>query len=224
MKIRDLFDACATTYDANRPKLIPEFDRFYGTLIEQIPFVGSASFRVLDLGAGTGLLSAMLRKQFPATEILLTDISDEMLSVARNRFKGDNRILIKNRDNRDIPETEKFDLIVSALSVHHLSHEEKGKLYGDCFRALKPGGKFINADQVLGTTPADENYYEQTWQADVRVSGLSQHFLEEAKTRMLEDNNAPLPDQIVWLKNAGFDQVQCWYQRYRFAVFGGRKL
>lgn len=224
MKVRDLFDACSTTYDTNRPKLVPDFDRFYGTVVEQIPYAMDAEFRVLDLGTGTGLLTAMLHNRFSNAEFFLTDISEKMLTVALERFAGDTRITIKTRDNRCIPEVDSFDLIVSALSIHHLTHSEKEVLYRDCFRALKPGGTLINADQVLGPTPEEEQTYERTWLEDVRATGLLEHFLEEAKIRMLEDNNALLADQLAWLYKAGFSEIGCWYQRHRFAVFGGRKL
>ena len=55
MKMRDLFDQCATAYDRDRPKLVPSFDESYGIALRVIPFAREANIRVLDLGVGTGL-------------------------------------------------------------------------------------------------------------------------------------------------------------------------
>ena len=51
---QEIFDITASTYDADRAKLIPCYDAFYRRTTDLI--VGGAE-RVLDLGAGTGLLS-----------------------------------------------------------------------------------------------------------------------------------------------------------------------
>ena len=223
MKVRKLFDTCATTYDANRPQLVPDFESFYGALIEQVIFPKDTPPRVLDLGAGTGLLTALLHQRFRKAEFLVTDISDNMLAIAKERFAGKPQIKLLNRDNRNIPETNYFDVIVSALSLHHLSHSEKADVYRDCFKALKPGGKLINADQVLGTTQTEERIFEETWLSEVQATGLSEIVIKEAQIRMKEDRNARLSDQLDWLQTAGFQRVECWYQRNRFSVFGGIK-
>ena len=56
------FDAVATEYDAARRRLMPCFDGLYGTVLELIAEWGPPrGARVLDLGAGTGLLAAMVR-------------------------------------------------------------------------------------------------------------------------------------------------------------------
>ncbi len=223
MNIRELFDACATNYEVNRPKLVPDFDLFYGALVEAIPFSKNARLKVLDLGTGTGLLTAMLYKRFPNAKFLITDVSEKMLEMAKARFADNPQVTILNRDHRDLPERDTFDLIISALSLHHLSDPEKSKLYRLCFQALKPGGSFINADQVLGRTEKEESFYESAWQADVRSTDLPEHFLKEAQIRMLEDKNARLSDQLAWLEAAGFGEASSYYQRNRFCVFGGRK-
>ena len=223
MKVCQLFDACATTYDANRPQLVPEFESFYGTLIKQIAFPSDATFRVLDLGAGTGLLTAMLHERFDKAEFLVTDISNNMLKIAKERFAGKPQIKLLNRDNRNLTENNYFDVIISALSLHHLSHPEKAQVYKDCFKALKPSGKFINADQVLGTTQTEERMFEESWRSEVQATGLSETLIKEAQIRMKEDRNARLSDQLDWLQTAGFQRVECWYQRNRFSVFGGIK-
>lgn len=82
------FDRAAKTYDSVRRLTIPCFDDFYGTVARMIPFGRDDAFDVLDLGAGTGLLSALLHERFPKARLTLVDISDEMLARARERFVG----------------------------------------------------------------------------------------------------------------------------------------
>jgi hypothetical protein len=76
MKVRDLFDQCATIYDQDRPKLVPSFYELYGTAMRVIPFSSEARISVLDLGAGTGLFGAMIAQAFLAAHLHLTDISE----------------------------------------------------------------------------------------------------------------------------------------------------
>lgn len=223
MKVRELFDQCAQVYDQDRPKLIPSFDLFYGTMLRQIPFPADAPLRVLDVGAGTGLASSLIGAQFPQATFVLTDISEKMLDVARARFKESSRHTIQLLDSRKLEFNNQFDVVVSALSIHHLDHAGKRDVYARLFQALKPGGVFIHAEQVLGPTPELEALYQQTWVDGIRAAGLAEERLNAALERIREDQNAPLFDQLKWLSEIGFRDVDCWFKYYRFAVFGGRK-
>jgi len=82
---------------------------------------------------------------------------------------------------------------------------------------------FIDADQVCGSTPEIEARYRETWLRQVRACGVSEGDLAAALERMKEDRMAPLQAHLLWLTEAGFQAVDCWYRSYNFAVFGGRK-
>jgi tRNA (cmo5U34)-methyltransferase len=86
--VKEAFDATANDYDRLRRQLIPCFDDYYGMVGRLMPFGPEDAADVLDLGAGTGLLTAILRGQFPNVHFTLIDISDEMLAKARERFAG----------------------------------------------------------------------------------------------------------------------------------------
>lgn len=223
MKIREIFDQCAQVYDEDRPKLIPQFDLFYGTLVRQIPFPQDAPLRILDVGAGTGLVSSLLTRQFPQARFLLTDVSEKMLAVARSRFPGIKRHEFRVMDSRELSFAEEFDAIVSALSIHHLEDGEKQDVYGRIFRALRPGGVFLQAEQVLAPTAELEIDYQKNWEEGIRASGLPEDRVQAALQRIKEDRNAPLEDQLAWLRALKFRNVDCWFKYDRFAVFGGTK-
>lgn len=223
MKVRELFDLCAKAYDRDRPKLVPSFDEYYGTGLNVIDYPREATIKFLDLGAGTGLFSAMLAKLYPHASIHLTDISVQMLDIARDRFSNNPNVSFSVQNHMDLGDLNKYDLVISALSIHHLSHLDKQKLFRKIHNALIPGGMFINTDQALGPTPATEAMYDKQWLKDVRTNRISESSLEMALERIKQDNNATLADQLQWLKNAGFTDVDCYYKRFRFIVYGGHK-
>jgi tRNA (cmo5U34)-methyltransferase len=221
--IKTAFDVSANTYDRARRQLIPCFDDFYGTVVALIPNAPDDRFRALDLGAGTGLLSLFISQQFPQARITLMDLSDAMLAKARERFSGAPdrfEFVIADYSERL---SGKFDVVVSALSIHHLPGDQKARLFRAICAVLPHGGLFINADQVLGCSPEIEAAYRETWIRQVKENGVSDADLSAALERMKEDKMSPLDDQLAWLKEAGFEAVNCWYKNYSFAVFSGRK-
>jgi tRNA (cmo5U34)-methyltransferase len=215
MGVREAFDRFAQSYDRSRRQLVPCFDAFYGTALERLPFERDAAARILDLGAGTGLLSAFIAEAFPKARIELVDISEAMLAGARSRFERQSRFRFRQLDYLKEPLGGPYHAIVSALSIHHASQAEKADLFRRVLGALAPEGAFINADQVLGDQDA--------WLREVRESGVSDEDLASALERMREDQPASVEEQLRWLEAAGFRDVDCWYRSHIFAVFGGRK-
>lgn len=223
MKVRDLFDQCALAYDVDRPKLVPAFDDLYGTAMRAIPFTPEAKIQILDLGAGTGLFGAMVAKAFPLAMLHLTDISEAMLAQAQQRFSGNPNVTYAVQDHSSLSAISEYDLVISALSIHHLEHRDKRALFRKIYDALRPGGVFINVDQALAPTCSGEEQYEDKWLEDVKASGASESTVTQARERMREDRNALLADQLTWLEEAGFEDSDCWYKRFRFVVYGASK-
>src|SRR2546421_11288860 len=84
--IHNMFDRTAETYDRARRRLIPCFDELYRSAVEALPFAREDQFEVLDLGAGTGLLSAFVAFSYPRARITMVDAAEQMLVQARERF------------------------------------------------------------------------------------------------------------------------------------------
>ena len=227
MTVGTPFGQAAGDHDRIRPEFVPGFDRFYGAVLESIPFREEQEIRVLDLGAGTGLLSAVVAGKFPRARVTLVDLSVEMLRVARRRFSGERgRFEFRTMDyaRKPLPSTEGgYDLVVSALSVHHLTHGDKRELFEKVHRSLAGGGYFVNADQISGETPEEEELYTEWWLRRVREAGVSEEDVAAAVSRMRADRNATLGAQLLWLGEAGFEGIGCRYKDHRFAVYNGRK-
>lgn len=224
MNIEQAFNAAAADYDQLRRTLIPCFDDFYGTAVQVIQIERTVPLKVLDLGAGTGLFSGMVQAAFPLAEFTLIDLAVEMLEIAKSRFSSmgkSPRVVIDDYVKADLGGP--YDVVISALSIHHLCDSDKERLFLRIYDALSPGGMFVNADQVLGTTPELEKLYRQQWVDKVGAMGISDEELNAAKKRMEYDRMAPLEDQLGWLEAAGFVDIDCWYKNFSFAVFGGRK-
>ena len=141
---------------------------------------GVAASRILDLGAGTGETSRAVRTRHPDAAIIAVDVSPGMLD----------RIDLANVEPRiarlqDPLPAGRFDLVVSALAVHHLDPAEKRKLFGCVHDALRPGGRFVLGDVVT---------------ADVQVAPLSNGYDKPDSAR----------DQLAWLREASFDAELLW--------------
>jgi tRNA (cmo5U34)-methyltransferase len=206
-------------YDAPRRRLVPDFDRFYGTAAELVADLGREEPAVLDLGAGTGLLSAAVRDAAPGARLTLLDGARPMLAVARRRLGPGPEVLAG--DLRDALPAGPFDAVVSALAIHHLSDEEKQDLFARIRDVLVPGGIFVNAEQVLGPTPWHQARYEAVHERDARRLGTDDEEWAAALVRMASDRCATVADQVRWLADAGFERVDVAFRHYRFAVYFG---
>jgi tRNA (cmo5U34)-methyltransferase len=218
------FNLTAREYDRARRQLVPCFDSFYRAAVELLPFARDRVIKVLDLGSGTGLLAGFVAEAFPFAELTLVDLAPEMLALARERMApvaGRVRFIVSDYSCQPIMGV--FDAIVSALSIHHLSHSDKRALFGKAYAALAPGGVFVNAEQVMGATAEAERRNRARWICEVRERGVAEADLAAALERMKHDIPAPLDIQLEWLQAAGFRDVDCVYKSGMFAVYGGFK-
>ncbi|HVA80950.1 MAG TPA: methyltransferase domain-containing protein [Candidatus Binataceae bacterium] len=222
--IKYAFDRTAETYDRARRKLVPCFDEFYRAAIEALPFAREREITVLDLGAGTGLLSAFVAFSYPRARIVMVDISDEMLAQARERFEaGGARFSFEVADYGEGRITGRYDAIISALSIHHLSDEKKRVVYAQAYAALNEGGILVNADQVRGETPAIERRNHEMWLKRATEIGVPEQDLKAALERMKFDRTATVSAQLGWLGEIGFREVGVTYRNLIFAVYAGIK-
>jgi len=223
MGLKEAFDAIASQYDANRRWIIPDFTGFYAAAVGAANSPEQAG-SILDIGAGTGLLSEMLLSAHPAATLTLMDLSEKMLGVARKRFRGRKGIRFLAADYRKADLGGPFDIIASALSIHHLEKEEKRELYRHVFASLGEGGVFVNADEVAGETPEIHRANLAYWDAylqEGRLSGTEARAIMERRARL--DRMEKLSVQLGWMKELGFTGVETVYENRSFVVFRGRK-
>ena len=110
------FNENASQYDGQRRKLIPCFDDFYSIAIS-ISEANINNPNILDIGAGTGLLSSFILEKFPDANVTLIDLSEKMLDVAKERFKANPNITCIIDDYTKYKFDKKYDVIISSLSI-----------------------------------------------------------------------------------------------------------
>lgn len=222
-EVMNKFNQVSQSYDQQRKKLIPCFDDFYRIAVGLADLDNEAP-HVLDLGSGTGLFASFVLEQFPNAHVTLIDLADEMLEVAKSRFEQYPNVTYIVGDYTKFNYSQKFDLVISSLSIHHLTDDEKKELYNKVYSVMNNNSLFINADQILGSTPYLDDMYKSKWKNAVENSGLMQHELASAYERTKLDRMTTLDQQIHWLKEIGFIDVDCVYKYYNFVVLFARKI
>ena len=160
----------------------------YARLQEELTAAsGSGARRVLELGTGTGETARRLLEAHPDAFLVGVDSSAEMLAVAGAALPTERVDLRVGAIEEPLPEGP-FDLVASALCVHHLSGPEKADLFGRVLSVLRPGGRFVLADVVVPVDPVEA------------TTPLTPGF----------DRPSSLSDQVAWLLDAGFEVRVCW--------------
>ena len=221
--IKSKFGAVALEYDNQRRSLIPCFDDFYSCIVRSIEY-SSKQVSILDIGAGTGLLTSFVYNQYPESNYTIIDISKEMIEQAKKRFNGLGNFEYITADYANYIFAKKYDVVVSALSIHHLEDEEKLKLYRRIFESISGGGIFINGDQFISRSRVLEEKIHHKWRTVIEKSGLTKEEISGAFERMKMDKPATTEKNIAWLEKVGFINVDLLYKYYSFGVICGMKL
>ena len=176
----------------------------YEHLMEIVPALPR---RVLDLGCGDGEVMSRVVAAHCGVEGTACDFSSEMLGRARSRFADTPSVEIVEHDLDDpLPdEWGTFDLVVSAFAIHHVVDERKRALYREVFDALEPGGMFCNLEHVASTTP-------ELHQAFLVAVGAE----EDPSNKLVA-----VETQLGWLREIGFEQVECFYKWREIALLAG---
>jgi len=213
-----VFSAHAGGYDAERRQIVPCFDEFYGTAAELVGLRGGPVGRVLDLGAGTGLLSAQVLARHPRAQVVLLDGSTEMLARARENLPDAETVLADLRD--PLPEGP-FDAVVSSLAIHHLEPPDQLALYERIPAVLRPGGVFVNAEHIAAPTEWLEQVSRERWRSAARAAGAGAELVALADDRMGLNRCVTVAEQLRWLRRSGLQDCDCFFKQLHFAVVAG---
>lgn len=218
MDIEKQFNQIAHEYDSNRKKFIPCFDDFYINSTDFILSNIDIPKRIVDLGAGTGLLSYFWYKHCPTAEYILVDIADKMLNVARKRFEGVKNVSYQIKDyTKELPSVG-FDTVISALSIHHLEDNDKIKLFTKIYDSLPSGGLFVNYDQFCAGHSKMNEWFDSYWENQLYHSGLTKNDIELWKERRKLDRECSAMQEVDMLRKCNFDSVECVYSYQKFSV------
>ena len=130
---------------------VPDYARLQD---ETAAATGTGAHRLLELGTGTGETALRVLVRHPAATLVGLDASREMLDRAKTRLPGD-YVELRVASLSDALPDGPFDVVFSALTVHHLDGRGKADLFERVARVLTPGGRFVLADVVIPEDPAD---------------------------------------------------------------------
>lgn len=218
MDIRGQFNMIAKEYDAKRKIFIPCFQDFYIGATDFILSNYGEPESVLDLDAGTGLLTSFWYQKCKDTSFTLVDVARDMLDVARLRFEGDDRVqYLLGNYTQGLPQSD-FDAVVSALSIHHLEDQDKKTLFEDIYKRLPKGGMLVNYDQFSAGDATLSDWYDKTWVNKLQSSQLTERDIQLWRQRRLLDKECSVEAETEMLRCSNFDIVQCVYSNQKFAV------
>jgi tRNA (cmo5U34)-methyltransferase len=179
----DQFHFDPATYLETIRAEVPAYDELQDAVAEAT--VGIRTERVLELGVGTGQTSKRVLDLHPEAELVGIDESAEMLVAASADVAAADLRVSRLQDS--LPEGS-FDLVVSALAVHHLDGASKADLFARVADRLRPGGRFVLGDVVVPDNPAD---------VVTPIDGVY-------------DQPSTIDDQLRWLAAAGMDAEVVW--------------
>ncbi|MGC2373096.1 MAG: class I SAM-dependent methyltransferase [Solirubrobacteraceae bacterium] len=179
-----------------------------GVLLDHVP---RDARRILDLGTGDGRLLALLRLDRPDSAGVGLDISEPMLGAARKRFEHEGGVELVRHDLADpLPELGSFDVVVSCFAIHHVHDTRKRTLYAEIFDRLEPGSVFCNLEHVASPTSRLHKAFYRALGIPLEVEDPSNHLLD-------------METQLGWLREIGFDDVDCYWKWLEMALLVGVK-
>ena len=222
-EIKNHFEQEAREFDRIIVTLIPEYPRMVDALVAVIPHEHSAPVRVIDLGCGTGTVSECVLNSFPNAQVTCLDLAENMIEMARAKLARYSGVRYVAGDLNAFDFDGKYDVVVSSLALHHLlTDENKRNFYHRIYRSLASGGVFYNADVVLGSSGFLQDVYMKHWR-DFMSCNVSQDEIENKWIPKYESEDRPakLMDQLKWMEEIGFADVDVVWKYLNFAVYGG---
>ncbi|MCC6418378.1 MAG: class I SAM-dependent methyltransferase [Gemmataceae bacterium] len=227
----------AAAFLNERSLLIPDRQRQLEVLLRVLRFAPQPPRRVLDLGCGDALLLATVLEAFPDAAGVALDFSPPMLEQARARLKGLGERAVVVEADLGTPAwldtvRSPFDAVISGFAIHHLPDDRKQTLYREVYGLLAPGGTFVNCEHVSSPTPHGEEMFDDMMTEHLyrrrRERGEAVTF-EEVRREFLGRLDraanllASVEEQCRWLREIGFQHVDCFWKYFELALFGGRR-
>jgi len=207
-------------------------------LVKVVRFWNAKIVNVMDLGCGDGILGQTIMNEFPEVKMCFVDFSDHMLKAAKNKIKLSNSIKFIKSDfsfpNWKTQFTKKFDLIISGFSIHHQPDNRKKTLYAEIYKLLNPTGIFLNLEHVASSTEVVKNIFEDYFidhlfsyhhnnkNQFVKREKIADEFYNRSDKK--ENILAAVDVHCQWLRDIGFQDVDCFFKTFELALFGGRKI
>jgi len=205
-------------------------------VLRMIPQPIDAPIRVLDVGAGYGALAAAVLRDRPNAAAVCLDASVAMLQLGPVKNPELKKRMTFVQASLEAPDWLKavngtFDAVISSRALHHFTENQRRRyIFKELFQLVRPGGCFINADNVRAATKSLTERYrharDEYLDRYVRQLSDGRTNLAEAKAATPSSyhgphNNGILEEELAWLREAGFEDVDCFWKFTTTVVYGG---
>jgi tRNA (cmo5U34)-methyltransferase len=195
-----------------------------------LPFERNDAFVFMDLGAGTGAAARAVLAEYPNATGLLADFSTQMMAAGADQlapYAGRYRYVEFDMTLSDWPADlhGPLDAVVSALSVHHLPDQRKQSLFREIRQRLKPQAWYVNYDPVAAPSPSLEAFWERVndrYDPEAPAKRANRSPQEQARYENHVRYIVPLEPQLEWMQQAGFADVDVFWKRLDWVIYGGR--
>jgi len=223
--IKKDFSKRAAFYDDYIVKVVPNYKEMIEVLINSVPFAAKEPIKIIELGCGTGMVSRGIKKRYPNAHLKCIDMSSEMLNVAKNKLKEFSNIDYELADFTKYKFKEKYDAVVSSLSLMYLNGDKARKsIFSKVYNALKPGGIFIAGEVNISNHKYFQDIHMKQWIKHMRKFYSDDFIQKEVLIKAQKHGKlSALLDEIQWLKDIGFRHVEVFWKYYNFSVYGAIK-
>ncbi len=197
-EMSQFFTARVQGYDEH---MLTEVEGCREGYIRMADLVPEGAQDALDLGCGTGLELDEIFKRHPALRVTGIDLTPAMLDQLRQKHPGREMTLICGSYFDVDFGLAQYDCAVSFQSLHHFTPEEKLGLYRRVFRALRPGGVYIECDYMVEDPTLEAFYFAEN--ARLRAEqGIDPAAFAHYDTPLTVEH------QLELLRRAGFSDVK----------------
>ncbi len=210
-------ETMAAKYDDLSARTIPDMESFYQSVTDSLP---KESMRVLELGCGTGILTARIRRTHPDAAVICIDSSQAMLAVARQKPELKS-VTLALGDIREPWPDGPYDAVVSTFCLPALESDGQRAVLKRAYDVLRPGGVCIMGCVIRPATAEEEQYQLARWVTFMQDAGLDPE--EVRRQRDSWDwarSRIPTAEGFrEMLEEAGFTKIRCPYHLGLYAVF-----
>ncbi|MFA5394346.1 MAG: methyltransferase domain-containing protein [Candidatus Ratteibacteria bacterium] len=222
-EIKKHFSSEAGEFDSIITDRIPFYGLFIKALVNILPFKKDEAIKVVDLGCGTGTVAYHVKEKFSNAEVACVDFSPEMLASARKKLGRYTNIFYYASDVLEFDFTG-YDAVLSSLCLHHIgSEKEKKDFFKKVYKEISQEGVFYIYDVVLASNGALHDVCLEEWKRYMGERLSPEDIEETVRKYRREDRPFALMDELKWLEEAGFKDVDVICKFYNGAVYGGIK-